>query len=132
VHSPYFQLITVADGTVHLHVEGQRMSLGVGQSLLLKPWEIHGGWNSYDRNGRFYWVQFSCEPGLQELPPEHISNNNIIHIERTELRTFQSRDEDQLIIPRQFQVKQLYKLLSLFDDLKCSGPRCQDTLFSKS
>jgi AraC-like DNA-binding protein len=96
------------------------MSLAVGQSLLLKPWELHGGWNSHDRNGRFYWVQFSCEPGLQELPAEHISNNKIIHVERTELRTFQSRDEDQLIIPRQFQVKQLYKLLSLFDDLKAT------------
>ncbi|MDF2721649.1 MAG: AraC family transcriptional regulator [Paenibacillus sp.] len=123
-HSPYFQLITVADGVVHLHVEGKRMSLVVGQSLLLKPWEVHGGWNPHDKNGRFYWVQFSCDPGLQELP-EHISDINIIHVERTELRTVQSSDEDQLIIPRLFQVKKLYKLLSLFDELKatCSQPK---------
>lgn len=117
-HSPYYQLITVADGIVHLHVEGRRMSLLPGESFILKPWETHGGWHPEDRNGKFFWVQFSCDPGMNEYEEDKGIDLNLVHVERTELRISENRHEDQLILPRHFTPKHHYKLLGLFEELK--------------
>jgi len=116
-YNPYYELILVAEGTVHLQAGDSRMTLQTGESVLLKPWETHSGWGTDGREGKFYWVQFSCEPGLDEFALSRATELNIVHAERTELRTVDIRHEDQLIVPRLFRIQQRYKLLGLFESL---------------
>ncbi|GFZ79568.1 hypothetical protein GCM10008018_26360 [Paenibacillus marchantiophytorum] len=116
-HNPYYELIVIADGTVHLQTGETRMSLHAGQSLLMRPWESHTGWNPEERQGQFFWAQFSCDPGLNEFLLDQASQLNIVHAERTELRTTEMKHEDVLVVPRQFQAIQRYKLLGLFEEL---------------
>ncbi len=116
-HNPYYELIVIADGMVHLQVNGKRLTLQAGDSLLMMPWESHTGWNPHEPQGRFFWVQFSCDPGLNEFVLDRASELNIVHAERTELRTAEILHEDLLIVPRQFRNAQRYKLLGLFEEL---------------
>lgn len=116
-HNPYYELIVVADGTVHLQVNGKQLTLQTGESLLMMPWDQHTGWNSQEPQGQFFWVQFSSDPGLNEFALDRASELNIVHAGRTELRTAQSLHEDLLIIPRQFKPGKRYKLLDLFEEL---------------
>jgi len=116
-HNPYYELIVIADGTVHLQTGETRMSLQAGESLLMMPWETHSGWNSHEKQGQFFWVQFSCDPCLNEFVLNRASELNIVHAERTELRTTDILHEDLLVVPRQFRSLQRYKLLGLFEDL---------------
>lgn len=117
-HNPYYQLITVVDGAVDLDVAGNRMGLMPGECLILKPWETHTGWNPNHRSGTFFWVQFSCDPGLNEFYLDQAIDLNIVHPERTELRTIEARHEDQLIIPRRFKCNKYFELLYLFEKLR--------------
>ncbi|WP_187273924.1 AraC family transcriptional regulator [Paenibacillus sp. N3.4] len=116
-HNPYYELVVIADGTVHLQTNETQMTLQSGQSLLMQPWESHTGWNPQERQGQFFWAQFSCDPGLNEFLLDQASQLNIVHAERTELRTTDIRHEDVLVVPRQFQAIQRYKLLGLFEEL---------------
>ncbi|XEC95735.1 helix-turn-helix domain-containing protein [Paenibacillus tarimensis] len=116
-YNPNYELIVIADGTVYLEADKAKMTLQCGESLLLKPWEQHTGWNAKEPQGNFFWVQFSCDPGLDEFLLDRASELNIVHAERTELRTAQTRHEDLIIIPRQYQARQRYKLLALFQEL---------------
>ncbi|KRE57362.1 AraC family transcriptional regulator [Paenibacillus sp. Soil750] len=116
-HNPFYELIVIADGTVHLQTADERMILHAGESLLLKPWETHTGWNPQERQGQFFWVQFSCNPTLNEFVLDRATELNIVHAERTELRTTENLHEDLLVIPRQFRSLQRYKLLGLFEEL---------------
>ncbi|THF73528.1 helix-turn-helix domain-containing protein [Cohnella fermenti] len=116
-HNPYYELIVIADGTVHLEVSESRHTLQTGESLLLMPWEVHRGWNAQERQGQFFWVQFSCNPDLQEFVLERASQLHIAHAERTELRTTEVHREDLLVLPRRQQSLQRYKLLGLFEQL---------------
>jgi AraC-like DNA-binding protein len=116
-HNPYYELIVIADGTVHLQTNETRTTLQTGESLLMMPWESHSGWNSHERQGQFFWVQFSCEPSLNEFVLDRASELNIVHAERTELRTTEFLHEDLLVVPRQFRSLQRFKLLGLFEEL---------------
>lgn len=116
-HNPYYELIVIADGTVHLQTNEARMTLEAGESLVMMPWESHSGWNPHERQGQFFWVQFSCDPGLNEFVLDRASELNIVHAERTELRTTEILHEDLLVLPRQFRSLQRYKLLGLFEEL---------------
>jgi mannose-6-phosphate isomerase-like protein (cupin superfamily) len=116
-HNPYYELILVAEGAVNLQVGDTRMTLKTGDLLLLRPWEPHTGWNPHERQGQFFWVQFSCDPGLNELILDRASGLNIVYAERTELRIAEDRHEDLLVIPRRFQTRHCYKLLSVFEEL---------------
>lgn len=116
-YNPYYELIVVAEGTVHLQAGDSRMTLQMGDSYLLKPWEQHGGWSRCEGSGTFFWVQFSCEPGMNEFVLNRASELNIVHAERTELRTVKLSHEDLLIIPRQFSNRDRYTLLGLFERL---------------
>ncbi|MGO4271864.1 cupin domain-containing protein [Paenibacillus sp. TAF58] len=113
-HNPYYELIVIADGTVHLQTNETRTTLQTGESLLMMPWESHSGWNPHERQGQFFWVQFSCEPGLNEFVLDRASELNIVHAERTELRTTEILHEDLVVVPRQFHSLQRFKLLGLF------------------
>ncbi|UUZ84615.1 cupin domain-containing protein [Paenibacillus sp. P26] len=53
-YNPYYELIVIADGTVHLQTDQTKMTLQCGESLLLKPWERHTGWNVHERQGNFF------------------------------------------------------------------------------
>ncbi|MEK8128240.1 AraC family transcriptional regulator [Paenibacillus filicis] len=116
-HNPYYELIIVAEGSVHLLVEGSPLTLSVGDSILLKPWEQHGGWDGPEGRGKFFWAQFSCEPGMEEFALHRAPELTIVHAERTELRTVDIRHEDPVIIPRRYLTQHRYKLLSLFQQL---------------
>jgi len=135
-YNPYYQLIAVAEGTVKIETNGQRHTLTTGQTLLLKPWEQHTGWGHEDTQGVFFWTQFSCTPEIGSfLTPEGKKPDvNMLHAEKTELRTSVSNHEDLLIIPRLFLPSHRYRVLSLFEELiQCSKSpkgyyRFQETL----
>lgn len=116
-YNPYYELIVAADGTVNLEAGGTRMVLQAGDSLLLGPWEQHNGWNPDERQGKFYWAQFSCDPGLDKFVLSRSPELSIVHAERTELRTVEIGHEDLLIVPRLHRSRQPYKLLSQFEEL---------------
>lgn len=116
-HNPYYELIVIAEGTVYLQVNGVRMTLQAGESLLLMPWETHGGWSSEERQGQFFWVQFSSEPDLNEFCLDRAFKLNIVHADRSELRTTEGHHEDLLIVPRHFRMTKQYKLLGQFEEL---------------
>ncbi|SDE19065.1 AraC-type DNA-binding protein [Paenibacillus sp. UNCCL117] len=116
-YNPYYELIVVAEGTVHLLVEDSRLTLSVGDSILLKPWEQHGGWGDAGASGAFFWVQFSCEPGLEEFALHRAPELTIVQAERTELRTVDVRHEEPVIVPRRDRVRNRYELLAHFQEL---------------
>lgn len=116
-YNPYYELIVVADGTVHLQLEQERLSMQSGQVLLLRPWEQHQGLHAKERQGKFFWVQFSCEPGLKPFELNRSAELDIFHAERTELRTNDARHEDLIVVPRHFAISECYKLLGMFEEL---------------
>lgn len=116
-YNPYYELIVVADGTVQLQLDQTRVALHSGETLLLLPWEQHQGIYSKERQGKFFWVQFSCEPGLKPFALDRSAELDIFHAERTELRTNEARHEDLIVIPRQFAIGESYKLLGMFEQL---------------
>ena len=116
-YNPYYQLIVAADGVVNLETEHSKHSLSAGDSLLLVPWEQHRGWKADDRQGKFYWAQFSCIPKMETFHIQRLSELNIVHAERTELRTVDIGHEDLVVIPRLHRNKRAYQLLSRFEAL---------------
>lgn len=116
-YNPYYELIVAADGIVNLETGGTRMVLQPGDSLLLAPWEQHNGWKSNERQGKFYWAQFSCTPGMDTIDASRLSELHFVHGERTELQTVQNRHEDLLIVPRYHRTRQRYQLLARFEEL---------------
>ncbi|RXZ79552.1 helix-turn-helix domain-containing protein [Paenibacillaceae bacterium] len=115
--NPYYELIVVAEGAVNLEVDGARTILQAGDSLLLRPWELHNGWNPNERQGKFFWAQFSCTPEMEIIDARRLAELDVVHTERTELRTVEFGHEDLLILPRLHNNKQPYKLLSRFEEL---------------
>lgn len=115
--NPYFELIVAADGMVHFEAGGNRVVLQAGDSLLLGPWEQHNGWNPKERQGKFYWAQFSCAPGMSSITIDGSNGLNKVHTQRTELRTTEIGHVDLLILPRLQRNRQPYKLLSRFEEL---------------
>ncbi|OUS73971.1 hypothetical protein B1748_21755 [Paenibacillus sp. MY03] len=116
-YNPYYELIVVADGNVNLEAGGIQTLLQPGDSLLLCPWEQHKGIVSEFKQGKFYWAQFSCTPGMNNFNVNRLSDLDFVHVERTELQTVEISHEDLLILPRLYRNKQCYKLLSRFEDL---------------
>ncbi|MDF2921715.1 MAG: AraC family transcriptional regulator [Paenibacillaceae bacterium] len=116
-YNPYYELIIVAEGTVNFQVEDSSLTLSVGDSIILKPWERHGGWGNASSGGSFFWAQFSCEPGLEEFALHRAPELTIVHAPRTELRTVNTRYEDPVILPRLDRSTKRYKLLGLFQEL---------------
>jgi len=124
-HNPYYELIVVADGIVHLEAEGGRLVLSAGQSMLLRPWESHAGWRPGEKQGRFFWTQFACDPDIQEFLLHQTTEHNIVHASPLDLRTSDRHHEEMLVIPRIFLPKQRYKVLGLFEELHetCRKPK---------
>lgn len=117
--NPFYELIVVTDGTVYLQTGPDKLTLQAGDALLLMPWEQHRGWKPLERQGRFFWVQFSCVPGVAEFVSDPAPELNIVHAHRSELRTSSDAGpiEDSLIVPRLFQTRHRYKLLSRFEEM---------------
>jgi AraC-like DNA-binding protein len=117
--NPYYELILVADGIVHLQAGDEQLTLQSGDSLLLMPWEQHRGWKPREHQGQFYWVQFSCEPGISEFAADPAHDLKIVHAPPAELRTVQAfeQTDDFLLIPRLFHTRHRYKLLGCFEEL---------------
>ncbi|MFK7692126.1 helix-turn-helix domain-containing protein [Paenibacillus sp. HJGM_3] len=117
--NPFYELIVVADGTVHLQTGSDKLTLQAGEALLLMPWEQHRGWKPSERQGQFFWAQFSCTPEIAEFGAEPAAELNIVQAHRSELRTSSSTGpiEDSLVLPRRFQTRHRYKVLSRFEEL---------------
>ncbi|QTH41983.1 AraC family transcriptional regulator [Cohnella sp. LGH] len=117
-HNPHYELIAVAEGPVYLQVGERQMVLKSGETLLLKPWEQHSSLKQTE-SGRFFWVQFSSDPPLHELgsSTNYSEDLNIVHALPNELRTSSRSDVDGLLIPRQFQLSNRYRLMTEFERL---------------
>lgn len=120
VHSnPYYEVIAVTQGPVFLQVRSERLTLATGEILLLSPWEEHMGWERMDSGAGFFWIQFAVDPSPGEAITfdEFTRNLNIIHAERSHLRTDVSAAADKVLIPRRTRVAHTYHLFSLFERL---------------
>lgn len=120
VHSnPYFELIMVSDGPVHLETDRERLVLNAGECIMLKPWEEHSGWHKSSAGGRFFWVQFHTQPSLRHYSSwnELISEQKILHMYPEQLRTSSDSDGESLIVPRRFAPVRRYDLLQTFEQL---------------
>jgi AraC-like DNA-binding protein len=116
--NPFYELILIAQGPVYLQAANEeRLTLQTGESLLLMPWEQHRGWRPDEHQGQFFWVQFSCEPGIQEFVANRAPDLNIVHVQSSALRISQGQIEDPIIIPRRFLTSHRYKLLGIFEEL---------------
>ncbi|WP_168735805.1 helix-turn-helix domain-containing protein [Cohnella fermenti] len=116
-HNPHYELIVVADGNIRLQMKDELLTLQSGDVLLLTPWEQHRGCKPHERSGRFFWVQFTCEPGLTPLGSDHAPHLNIIQASRSELYTIGRSHDEQLILPRRHRTSLQYKILSIFEQL---------------
>ncbi|WP_217592224.1 AraC family transcriptional regulator [Cohnella sp. GbtcB17] len=117
-YNPHYELIVAAEGPVYLQVGERRLVLKSGETLLLKPWEQHSILQQTD-SGRFFWVQFTSNPPLLELDGSKNAREdlNIVHVLPNELRTSSHPDVDGLLIPRQFQLSNRYRLMTEFERL---------------
>ncbi|WP_281890525.1 AraC family transcriptional regulator [Paenibacillus sp. YYML68] len=115
-YNPYYQLIAAVEGPVHIDAGQQQHTLRTGESLLLLPWEPHTGWNHGERQGQFFWTQFSCSPDISVFHTEG-ADLKIVHAEKTELRTTHASHEDLLVIPKLHLSNQRFRLLGLFEQL---------------
>ncbi|MFD0712507.1 helix-turn-helix domain-containing protein [Paenibacillus sp. GCM10027626] len=114
--NPYYELIMVSDGPVHLQVEQEKLTLESGECLLLSPWEQHCGWRR-DVKGRFFWVQFSCDPAIEATDkwPETNAEHQLLHISKNDLRISEEHEGESLIIPRRFSPGNRYECLRTFE-----------------
>ncbi|MBO2942646.1 AraC family transcriptional regulator [Paenibacillus sp. F411] len=115
-YNPHYQLIAAVEGPVYIRVGEQQYTLRSGESLLLLPWEQHTGWNRDERQGQFFWTQFSCSPEINVFQTGG-AGLKIVHAEKTELRTNEASHEDLLVIPKLHLSNQRFTLLGLFEQL---------------
>ncbi|MGG1516531.1 AraC family transcriptional regulator [Paenibacillus oryzisoli] len=117
--NPYYELIMVTDGPIHIDSGGERLTLHAGECLLLKPWEEHVGWNKSSLSGRIFWVQFHAEPSLRHYSSwnELVSELKTRHMYPEQLRTTDGSDGEVLIVPRRFAPVQRFDLLQAFEQL---------------
>jgi AraC-like DNA-binding protein len=117
--NPYYELIMVIEGPIHLQVGQERMELQSGEMLVLKPWEQHSGWRKNAEESTFFWVQFVCEPGMSDFHSWTGAAGDpvIVHMPESELRTHVSQSADRVLLPRRFRPERRYKVLSLFENL---------------
>lgn len=114
--NPNYEIIMVASGPIYMQVESRKMELQSGEILILKPWERHKEWKPMHNNANFLWVQFSCHPGLRELSSLQF-NDNSQHLQYQDLRTFNTDEVDQIILPQYYPSSRQFELLSLFEKL---------------
>jgi len=120
-YNPFHQLIVAVDGPVRIETDERRYTLRTGESLLLMPWERHTGWNQEERQGTFFWIQFSCYPSINMFDATMAPDLKIVHTEKTELRTATFGHEDLLIIPKLHLSNKRFQLLHLFEQLAASS-----------
>ncbi|MDF2671088.1 MAG: transcriptional regulator, AraC family [Paenibacillus sp.] len=116
-HNPHYEIIIVAQGPVYLQVGEQKLTLYAGDSVLLMPWEQHRGWVASERQGKFFWAQFTCEPALKEFHSDRVSDLDIVHVQSSGIHISKGLIEEPVILPRQFSLKHHFKLLVLFEEL---------------
>jgi len=115
--NPFYQLIVAADGPVRIEADRKRYTLRSGESLLLMPWERHTGWNRGERQGTFFWTQFSCDPPIRPFLSAEAPDLKIVHAEKTELRTAAASHEDPIVVPKLYLSQRRFPLLGLFEQL---------------
>jgi AraC-like DNA-binding protein len=115
--NPFYQLIVAVEGPIRIEAGNQRYTLQSGESLLLLPWERHTGWDRGERQGLFFWTQFSSNPELSLFNNTTVPDLNIVHMEKTELRTTANSHEDLLVIPKLHLSRRRFQLLELFEKL---------------
>ncbi len=116
-HNPHYEIIIAAAGPVFLQVGEQKLTLDAGDCVLLMPWEQHRGWRASERQGKFFWAQFSCEPELKEFQADRVPELNIVHVQSSGIHTLKGPIEEPVILPKHFSIQHHFKLLVLFEEL---------------
>ncbi|PYI50485.1 AraC family transcriptional regulator [Paenibacillus flagellatus] len=118
-YNPYFELIAVTEGPVHLQAEEEKVVLHAGDTFLLRPWERHKGWNPAAQGGEFYWVQFAATP--EPRPFDFAKDRLPVGLEAphgpSDLRTVPAYRDETMIVPRRFRSSGRFHLLGLFEQL---------------
>ncbi|MCC2684791.1 MAG: transcriptional regulator, AraC family [Paenibacillaceae bacterium] len=117
--NPYYQLMIVTEGPVYLLVDGEKLTLEIGDSYILLPWQQHRGWQPSPGRASFFWVQFAADP---PMTPDHEWINRRDDLKKirkkpVDLRTFSEIDEDSLLLPRKFTLTRRYEIFSIFEKL---------------
>lgn len=60
--APYFVLLVVRTGVLHIEEDGREFEVNAGESLLLWPGRLHRGTRDHDEHLQFYWMHFAVTP----------------------------------------------------------------------
>ncbi|ACT01211.1 transcriptional regulator, AraC family [Paenibacillus sp. JDR-2] len=120
--NPFFELIMITEGPVHLQIGEDKLTLNSGECYLLRSWEQHKGWKPIGDHCGFYWVQFLTDPapvyqaGIPD-PTRPVGPTNNPHPGLQDLRITESSASDYLLLPRRLKAAKRYELLGLFEQL---------------
>jgi AraC-like DNA-binding protein len=118
--NPFFEILMVIEGPIYMQIGSERLELKSGEAFILKPWEQHSGWREMSEESSFYWIQFQCDPHLDEfqLLTNTYEKFNFIHTPKNELRTQFNQDfDDSILLPRRSRPDRRFQLLSLFEKI---------------
>ncbi|MEF2245165.1 MULTISPECIES: AraC family transcriptional regulator [unclassified Paenibacillus] len=120
VHSnPYYEILIVIEGPIYMQVGNERLELKSGELFLLRPWEAHSGWREISEESCFFWIQFQCDPNLEEFKEWTKTRRdiNFIHDARSDLRTNFDENIDKVLLPRRFRPNRRHLILSQFENI---------------
>lgn len=122
--NPFYELIMVTEGPVHLQIGEEKLSLSSGECCLLRPWELHTSWQPIEARCGFYWTQFIADPApaYRQRGDEHVSEhesapNTAARAGAQDLRITGIEDSDHILLPRRFRPTGRFELLALFEQL---------------
>lgn len=117
--NPFFELLMVTEGPIYMEINDRKLELKSGETLLLRPWELHQGWKPITEEAGFYWVQFSCDPEIHEFRNWTKIKEPINILQDNDLRTSSNSvaEVDSLLLPYRFQPTNRYEILRLFERL---------------
>lgn len=78
-----YELILMVAGEAHLFEGDHRQTLAAGEALLLRPDQLHGGWQESSGPTSFYWIHFYLSPeAAAALPsnPFQLSDPTRLHV----------------------------------------------------
>lgn len=118
--NPFYELILVTDGPVHLQIGDEKLSLSSGECCLLRPWELHTSWQPIEERCGFYWAQFIADPAPSYREREAgvgAASASPARAGAQDLRITGVDGSDDIGVPRRFRPSRRYELLGLFEQL---------------
>ncbi|MCU6709702.1 AraC family transcriptional regulator [Paenibacillus sp. J5C_2022] len=117
--NPYYEILIVIEGPIYMQVGNERLVLKSGELFLLRPWEAHSGWRETSEESCFFWIQFQCDPKLEEFKEwtKAIGAIHFIHDAQSDLRTHFDENIDKVLLPRRFRPQRRHLILSQFENI---------------